>query len=178
MRIMVPRYLLVARESFKRLAHHIANGQCWTSGRISQLAGPRRGPADGRLQGRCGPLPYTRRMRSGKSDTPPEVEEILVRGYRRMTPEQRLERVADLNRAVRELALASMRDSARIYEHSSTTLVVDSKRLPEITEKIVRFRSELLELLRHDRAHDDVYRLEISFFPITQTPPTKENDDG
>lgn len=48
-------------------------------------------------------------MRSGKSDTPPEVEEILVRGYRRMTPGQRLERVADLNRAVRRLALAGIR---------------------------------------------------------------------
>ena len=79
---------------------------------------------------------------------------------------------------VRELALASMRDPARIHEHSSTTLAVDSKRLPEITEKIARFRSELLELLQHDRARDDVYRLEISLFPITRTPPTKENDDG
>jgi hypothetical protein len=48
-------------------------------------------------------------MRSGKSDTPSEVDEILVRGYRRMTPEQRLERVADLNRAVRQLALAGIR---------------------------------------------------------------------
>ncbi len=79
---------------------------------------------------------------------------------------------------VRELALASMRDPARIHEHSSTTLAVDSKRLPEITEKIARFRSELLETLQHDQAPDDVYRLEISLFPITRTPPTKENDNG
>ena len=75
------------------------------------------------------------------------------------------------------LALASMGDPARIAEHSSTTLAVDSKRLPEITERIARFRSELLELLQHDRAHDDVYRL-ISLFPITRTPPTKESEDG
>ncbi len=79
---------------------------------------------------------------------------------------------------VRELALASIRDPARIHEHHSTTLAVDSKRLPEITEKIARFRSELLELLQHDRAHDDVYRLEINLFPITRTRPTKESDDG
>ena len=58
------------------------------------------------------------------------------------------------------------------------TLAVDSKRLPDITEKIARFRSEVLDLLRHDRAHDDVYRLEINLFPLTRTPPTKENDDG
>ncbi len=79
---------------------------------------------------------------------------------------------------VRELAVASMRDPTRVHEHSSTTLAVDSKRLPEVTEKIARFRSELLELLQHDRDHDDVYRLEIGFFPITQTPPTEENEDG
>ena len=79
---------------------------------------------------------------------------------------------------VRQLALASMRDPARIHEHSSTTLAINSKRLPEITEKIARFRSELLELLQNDQSHDDVYRLEISLFPITRIPPTKENDDG
>ena len=79
---------------------------------------------------------------------------------------------------VRDLSLASMRDPDRIHEHTSTTLALDSKRLPEITEKIARFRSELLELLQNDRTHDDVYRLEISLFPITRTPPAKENDDG
>ena len=78
---------------------------------------------------------------------------------------------------VRELARASMGDPTRVYEHSSTTLALDSKRLPEITEKIVRFRSEMLELLHQDSVHDDVYRLDISFFPITRKPK-KENDDG
>ena len=79
---------------------------------------------------------------------------------------------------VRELALASMRDPLRIHEHSSMTLAIDTNRLPEITEKIAHFRSELLELLRHDRAHDDVYRLEISLFPFTRTLPTKESSNG
>ena len=74
---------------------------------------------------------------------------------------------------VRELALASIHDPTRIHEHSSTTLAVDSKRLPEIAEKIARFRSELLEMLQHDQSHDDVYRLEISLYPMTRTPPSK-----
>ncbi|HYU35194.1 MAG TPA: hypothetical protein VEW48_23830 [Thermoanaerobaculia bacterium] len=43
------------------------------------------------------------------SDTPPEIEEILLAGYRRMTPAQKLERVMDLNRAAREMALARIR---------------------------------------------------------------------
>lgn len=43
------------------------------------------------------------------SDTPPEIEEILLAGYRRMTPAQKLERVMDLNRAAQEMALARIR---------------------------------------------------------------------
>jgi hypothetical protein len=42
-------------------------------------------------------------------DTPLEVEEILLAAYRRMTPVEKLRRVADLNRAVRQLALARIR---------------------------------------------------------------------
>jgi len=42
-------------------------------------------------------------------DTPLDVEEILLAGYRRMTPAEKLQRVADLNRAVRQLALARIR---------------------------------------------------------------------
>ncbi len=40
------------------------------------------------------------------SDTAPEVEAILIEGYRRMTPREKLDRVMDLNRAARQLALA------------------------------------------------------------------------
>ena len=48
--------------------------------------------------------------------------------------------VARLWSQVRELAVASMHDPVRISNHSSTTLAVDSKLLPEITERIARFR--------------------------------------
>jgi hypothetical protein len=42
-------------------------------------------------------------------DTPLDVEEILLAGYRRMTPAEKLRRVEDLNCAVRQLALARIR---------------------------------------------------------------------
>ena len=48
-------------------------------------------------------------MSNRLSDTPPEIEEILLAGYRRMTPAQKLERVMDLNRAAQEMALARIR---------------------------------------------------------------------
>jgi hypothetical protein len=42
-------------------------------------------------------------------DTDPAVELLLIEGYRRMSPAQKLERVRALNRAVQELALADIR---------------------------------------------------------------------
>ncbi len=43
------------------------------------------------------------------SDTPPDVEEILLEGYRRMTPGERLVRAFDMSRAVQQLALVRIR---------------------------------------------------------------------
>jgi hypothetical protein len=48
-------------------------------------------------------------MRAGKSDTPRDVEQLLIEGYRRMTPHEKLDRVKQLNRSVRMLALAGIR---------------------------------------------------------------------
>jgi hypothetical protein len=42
-------------------------------------------------------------------DTDPAVEAILIAGYRRMSPSQKLDRVRALTRAVQELALADIR---------------------------------------------------------------------
>jgi hypothetical protein len=40
------------------------------------------------------------------SDTPPHIWEILIEGYRRMPPQQKLKRVSELTKAVQQLALA------------------------------------------------------------------------
>jgi hypothetical protein len=57
------------------------------------------------------------------SDTPPEVEEMLLEGYRRMTPAERLTRALDLGRAVQQLALA------RIHERFGADLSEREARL-------------------------------------------------
>lgn len=48
-------------------------------------------------------------MKTQSSDTPPEIEEILLEGYRRMSPREKLERVMDLNRSAQEMAAARIR---------------------------------------------------------------------
>jgi hypothetical protein len=43
------------------------------------------------------------------NDTHPKIEALLIEGYRRMSPSQKLERVRALTRAVQELALLDVR---------------------------------------------------------------------
>ena len=44
-----------------------------------------------------------------KSDTPIHIQKILIAGYRKMTPQQKLQRVNELTKAVQQLALARIR---------------------------------------------------------------------
>ncbi len=42
-------------------------------------------------------------------DTPPEVEAVLIEGYRRMPTAKKFDRVRDLNWTLQELAIADLR---------------------------------------------------------------------
>jgi hypothetical protein len=42
-------------------------------------------------------------------DTPPHIQKILIAGYRKMSPQQKLKRVSELTLAVQQLALARIR---------------------------------------------------------------------
>jgi hypothetical protein len=61
--------------------------------------------------------------------------------------------------------------------YATTTVAVPISRLPEIAERIDCFRRDLLALLQKNSLPDDVYQLEISFFPLTRLN-TVENPDG
>ena len=43
------------------------------------------------------------------SDTSPEAEQILIEGFRKMTPRQKLERVVSMNKALEALSAARIR---------------------------------------------------------------------
>jgi CHASE2 domain-containing sensor protein len=45
----------------------------------------------------------------GFSDTSPDAERVLIEGYRRMSPHEKLQRVVALNRALEQLARARIR---------------------------------------------------------------------
>jgi hypothetical protein len=48
-------------------------------------------------------------MEKNLSDTSPEIRRLLIQGYRRMSPGQKLARVQELTLAVQQLALARIR---------------------------------------------------------------------
>jgi hypothetical protein len=48
-------------------------------------------------------------MKTQVNDTPIEIQEILISGYRRMTPLQKARRVNELTKTVQQLALARIR---------------------------------------------------------------------
>ncbi len=48
-------------------------------------------------------------MNPHSRDTPPDVEEILLEGYRRMTPQQKLRRVGELQQLAESLAAGRIR---------------------------------------------------------------------
>lgn len=46
------------------------------------------------------------RMKPTITDTPPQIYEMIIDGYRQMTPQQKLQQVSELTKAVQQLALA------------------------------------------------------------------------
>jgi hypothetical protein len=65
-------------------------------------------------------------------DTPPEIEEIVVERYRRMTPFERLMQVWELNRAAQQMA----------------ALRIQAKYGPDLSERELRLRLAALWLDR------------------------------
>lgn len=43
------------------------------------------------------------------NDTPPHIQKMLIAGYRRMTPQQKMQQVSELTKAVQQFALARIR---------------------------------------------------------------------
>ncbi|MGE0431978.1 MAG: TIGR02147 family protein [Planctomycetota bacterium] len=51
--------------------------------------------------------------------------------------------------------------------HSSTTIAINSARLPEALDAITTFHATFAQLIERDARRDDVYQLEINLFPLT-----------
>jgi uncharacterized protein (TIGR02147 family) len=84
-----------------------------------------------------------------------------------------------LTEQVRRLLLDALKCApAGRVAHSSTTLAVHTAHLPAVIDRINQFQRELVALLDQDEMCDDVYRLEISLFPLTTLQRQEENEHG
>jgi uncharacterized protein (TIGR02147 family) len=80
-----------------------------------------------------------------------------------------VQNLAQQTRHLAERALA--RPDPGLCDYSTTTVAVSTARLPDIIEHIARFRRELLSMLERDATRDDLYQLDISFYPVTSVQP-------
>jgi transcriptional regulator with XRE-family HTH domain len=76
-----------------------------------------------------------------------------------------VQNLAQQTRHLAERALA--RPDPGLCDYSTTTVAVSTARLPDVIEHIARFRRELLAMLERDATRDDLYQLDISFYPVT-----------
>ena len=80
-----------------------------------------------------------------------------------------------LSEQVRTLFMTALQETPQEYRaHSSTTMAINTQRLPAALELIARFRRDLAAMLESGDACDEVYQLEISLFPISKTNLAKE----
>ena len=49
-------------------------------------------------------------MKEKIHDTHPKIEKMMIEGYRKMTPGQKLQKVIELNKSIRQLALARIKE--------------------------------------------------------------------
>lgn len=63
------------------------------------------------------------------NDTHPAIEAMQIEGYRRMTPSQKLQRLAALTRTVNELALLDIRRNHPTADARELSLRLASRRL-------------------------------------------------
>jgi uncharacterized protein (TIGR02147 family) len=62
--------------------------------------------------------------------------------------------------------------------HRQMVVALDSRRLPRLKMMADEFMKELRALASESNAKDDVYQLEISFFPVTTLKKTKGDKNG
>jgi uncharacterized protein (TIGR02147 family) len=64
-----------------------------------------------------------------------------------------------------------------VRNHTSMTMAIDPKLLPEAIEKIKKFRRELSEFLETSGTPTEVYQFSLSLFPVTQISNNLDNGE-
>jgi len=85
----------------------------------------------------------------------------------------------ELDREIHELAIAATKRTRGEYRaQRQVVLACDSKNLPRVRRMADRFIAEVRSMAAESKRKDDVYQLEISFFPVTMLKGNKGDQDG
>jgi len=83
--------------------------------------------------------------------------------------------VRGLHRQMGEIALDAIEGVAQDERHfSGLTLGITRNAYEEIVRKIAEFRKELIAIATREPATDEVYRLNVQFFPMTKKSVNKK----
>lgn len=83
-------------------------------------------------------------------------------------PQQTSEAKKRYQKQILEKSMESLeRDDYSIRDHSSTTMAINTKDILKAKKEIQAFRKKLCELMESSPRPDEVYQLQVGFFPLT-----------
>ena len=87
--------------------------------------------------------------------------------------------IRDLHRQFIDLGVKSiMQDAISEREINGLTIALPKDRIPEFKKAIKDFRKELNKVFSTTNGNEEIYHLNINFFPLTKTTPTQQGTNS
>jgi hypothetical protein len=75
-------------------------------------------------------------MKKKIQDTHPKIEKMIIEGYRKMTPQQKLQKVSELNKSIQQIA--DVFQNLKIHYMIGGSLASSLHGIPRATQRIRR----------------------------------------
>ena len=111
-------------------------------------------------------------LKKDKDGNYEQTDKVVTTGPMEVTPLA----VRGLHRQMGEFALDAIENVPQDERHfSGLTLGITREAYQEIVQKIAEFRKEIIEIATREPATDEVYRLNVQFFPMTNKSLNKKD---
>lgn len=111
-------------------------------------------------------------LKKNKDGNYEQTDKVVTTGPMEVTPLA----VRGMHRQMGEFALDAIEGVPQDERHfSGLTLGITREAYQEIVQKIAEFRKEIIEIATREPATDEVYRLNVQFFPMTNKSLNKKD---